>query len=260
MVAFTELLYIPLLGAQRHRLQLCGFCAVTPPHAAYPFIRFSTGYWHTHPSNCLGRLNMSIRYQLLPTTDPESLSSGEEARVISQSFSWRIRRAFNEFERICQAHAEALNNGWLDELERLGGPVFVCFMLLRLGLLSLTVFWGLFIASPLWLMSLVSNERFLLVALQLGLVITLIIILEPLPFVGLMSDPRSKIFHCLYAAYLVLAWREACVFLVPQETLGQVVAQPWVKDFCYAVAAASSLGCAMIGWTVWDGFSRQQYF
>lgn len=218
---------------------------------------------------------MSIRYQLLPTTDPESLSSGDETEAISQSFSWRIRRSFNEFERICQAHAEALNDGWLDELERLGGPVFVCFMLLRckfvyvvdsywllkywflVGLLSLTVFWGLFIASPLWLISLVSNERFLLVALQLGLVITLVIILEPLPFVGLMSDPRSKIFHVLYAAYLVLAWREICVFLVPQEILGQIVTQPWVKDFCYAVAAASSLGSAMIGWTVWDGFSRQ---
>lgn len=128
MVAFTELLYIPPLGAQRHRLQLCGFCAVTPLHAAYHFTRFPTGDSLFH---CLHHLHMSIRYQLLPTTDPESLSSGDETQVISQSFSWRIRRSFNEFERICQAHAEALNDGWLDELERLGGPVFVCFMLLR---------------------------------------------------------------------------------------------------------------------------------
>lgn len=101
-----------------------------------------------------------------------------------------------------------------------------------------------------------SNERFLVVALQLGLVIVLVIILEPLPFVGLMSDPRSKIFHVLYAAYLTLAWRETCVFLVSQESLGQLATESWVRDFCYTFAAASSLGCALVGWTVWDGFPR----
>lgn len=73
---------------------------------------------------------MSVRYQLLPTTDPESLLGADEI-ASPQSLSRRIQHSSNDFMRLCQAHADALNDGWLDELERLGGPVFVCFMLLR---------------------------------------------------------------------------------------------------------------------------------
>jgi hypothetical protein len=95
------------------------------------------------------------------------------------------------------------------------------------------------------------------VAVQTGLIITFFIIIEPLPFVGFMNDPRSKIFHVLYAAYLVLAWREVAVYLTQGEPLGQFVASPWVRDILYTIAGAAALSCGVVGWTIWTGFAQR---
>jgi len=194
---------------------------------------------------------MVASYQILPTTDPELPREGKFP------FVDRIYSAYNVSCSVCRAHADALDAAWLIELERLGGPVFTCFMLLRLGLLSLSIFWGFLFISPFWFLSFVSNERYMPVAVQTGLVITFIIIIEPLPFVGLMGDPRSKIFHVLYSAYLVLAWREIAVYLTQEEALGQFVALPWVRDIFYTIAGAAALGCGVVGWTIWDGLARR---
>jgi len=201
---------------------------------------------------------MVAAYELVPSADLEQAAEpGDEGRP---SFFHRFKSAASVFDgsyRIIRAHADALDTAWLAEFDRLGAPVFLCFMLLRLGLLSLSVFWGFLLVSPLWFLSLVSNERFLPSALQTGLIITLFTIVEPIPFVALMHDARSKIYHVLYSAFLVLAWREVSVFLVSQEALGQFVARTWVRDMCFTVAAASVLGCGAVGWTIWDGLARR---
>lgn len=111
--------------------------------------------------------------------------------------------------------------------------------------------------SPFWCLSLVSNERFLPSALQTGLIVSLIIIVEPLPFVGLMHDARAKLFHVLYGAYLILGWREICVYLVSKEPLGMFVAQVWVRDLCFTVAGAAVLGCGALGWSIWEELPRR---
>jgi hypothetical protein len=72
-----------------------------------------------------------------------------------------------------------------------------------------------------------------------------------------MRDARSKIYHILYAAYLTLAWRQVCVFLVPGEALGQFVARMWVRNMCFTVAGASVVGCGAVGWTIWEGLARR---
>ncbi|KIJ36302.1 hypothetical protein M422DRAFT_261254 [Sphaerobolus stellatus SS14] len=199
---------------------------------------------------------MFAGYQLLPTTDPDGLA-GQHSRglVLTQ----RIRAFFSDVGRLAQAHADALDSGWLTELERLGPAVFCCFMVLRLGMLSLGIFWGFLLLSPFWLVSWISNDNFLPYAIQTGLIITLIIILEALPFVGLMRDARSKIYHVLYAAYLLLAWREVCIFLVPVNNLGKFALQNWVREGCYMIAAASTLGCGAIGCTIWEGTQRKAW-
>jgi hypothetical protein len=125
------------------------------------------------------------------------------------------------------------------------------------GLLSLSIFWGFLLVSPLWCISLISNERFLPSALQTGLVVSLLIIVEPIPFVGLMHDARAKLFHVLYGAYLVLGWREVCVFLLRDEALGRFAARTWVRDLCFTVAGAAVLGCGALGWTIWEGLPRR---
>lgn len=190
-------------------------------------------------------------YQLLPTTDPDTNGlAGQPSR---------IQRFFHSVTQLAQAHADALDTAWLTELERLGGPVFYCFMLLRLGMLSLCIFWGFLLLSPLWLLGWISNDSFLPYAMQTGLVIILIIILEALPFVGLMRDARSKIYHVLYSAYLLLAWREISLFLIPNNALGHFIAQRWVRDGVYMIAAASTLGCGAIGCTIWEGSQRRAW-
>lgn len=124
-------------------------------------------------------------------------------------------------------------------------------------MLSLSVFWGFLLVSPFWCLSLVSNDNFLPYALQMGLIITLIIIVEALPFVALMHDARSKIYHVLYAAYLLLGWREVCVYLVSMDTLGRFAAQTWIRNICYMIAGAATLGCGAVGWSIWDGVHRR---
>ena len=130
-------------------------------------------------------------------------------------------------------------------------------MTLSVGLLCLSVFWGFLLVSPFWGISVISNERFLPSGLQTGLIVTLIIIIQPVPFIGLMRDARSKIYYILHAAYLTLAWREVCMYLVPEEALGRLVARAWVRDMCFTVAGASVIGCSAVGWTIWEGLARR---
>ncbi|KAF8492515.1 hypothetical protein JB92DRAFT_2835379 [Gautieria morchelliformis] len=180
---------------------------------------------------------MVAAYETLPSAELEQAAEFEEQP--RPSFVRRLRSvsfSCDGASEIIRAHADALDAAWLTELDRLGAPVFLCFMLLRLGLLSLSIFWGFLLVSPFWCISLVSNERFLPSAIQTGLIVTFIIILEPVPFVPLMRDARSKIYHILYAAYLTLAWRQVCVFLVPGEALGQFVARTWWLELPSLVA------------------------
>lgn len=72
-----------------------------------------------------------------------------------------------------------------------------------------------------------------------------------------MRDARSKIYHISHAAYLTLAWREVCIYLVPGEALGQLVARTWVRDMCFTVAGATVIGCGAVGWTIWEGLARR---
>jgi len=197
---------------------------------------------------------MVAAYEILPTSDSDHVA--ESPSTISTWFK-AVCSAFEGPRKAFRAHADALDTAWISELERLGPPVFACFMLLRIGLLSLAILWGILLISPLWAMSLISNERFLPSALQTGLVITLLIIIEPLPFVALMRDARSKAFHVLYGAYLLLGWREVCVFLVPDETLGVFAARPWVRDLSFTIVGAAILGCGALAWTSLEGMPRR---
>ncbi|KAF8583302.1 hypothetical protein K439DRAFT_1634572 [Ramaria rubella] len=204
---------------------------------------------------------MVAPYEILPMLDPDheqAVDPGEERRcILFNRLKLISSSAFDGPRRIFRAHADALDTVWLTELDRLGPPVFICFMLLRLGLLSLSIFWGFLLVSPFWAMSLVSSEQFLPTAVQVGLVVTLLIIIEAVPFIPLMHDPRSKIYYVLYTAYLLLAWRETCVYLVPGEIIGEFAGRTWVRDICFSIAAASALGCGAMGWTIWEGLSRR---
>jgi len=196
---------------------------------------------------------MVVAYEILPTSDPDHCSAEESRPSLTRRCSSALEGACVVF----QAHADALDAAWLTELDRLGAPVFACFMLLKIGLLSLAVLWGILLVSPLWCLSLVSNERFLPSALQTGLIVTLIIILEPLPFVALMRDARSKAFHVFFSTLLLLGWREVCVFLVREETLGLFAARQWVRDLCFTFAGAAVLGCGALAWTISEGTPRR---
>jgi hypothetical protein len=217
---------------------------------------------------------MVAAHEILPSVDLEEAIEQEEEQ--QSSIVHRLRSvscACNVPCKIARAHADVLDTTWLAELDRLGTNVFVFFMLLRsmfcrlhslppsnfllVALLSLSILWGFLLVIPFWCISLISNERFIPSALQTGLVVTFIVIIEPVPFVVLMNDARSKIYHVISAAYLILAWREVCLFLVPGEALGQLVARSWVRNICFTVAGASVIGCGAVGWTIWEGAARR---
>lgn len=105
-------------------------------------------------------------------------------------------------------------------------------------------------------MSLVSNDRVLPLALQMGLIVMLIAILEPVLFVALMRDVRSKIFYLLWAAYLTPAWRKVCLWLVHGEVLGQFVLRSDVKNTCFTAAALTVIACGALAWTTMEGSPR----
>ena len=49
------------------------------------------------------------------------------------------------------------------------------------------------------------------------------------------------------------------MFLVPGDTLGRFAAQTWVRDGCFMIAGASTLGCGAMGWTLWEGRQRRTW-
>jgi len=76
---------------------------------------------------------MVAGYQLLPTTDIDQDGYAERGDV---GLRGRGRAWLHGTWELVQTHADALDAGWLADLERLGGPVFACFMLLRCTFLS----------------------------------------------------------------------------------------------------------------------------
>jgi hypothetical protein len=81
---------------------------------------------------------MVAAYETLPSVELEQAAESEEQprpnilhRLRSASFSC------GGASEIFHAHANALDTAWLTELDRLGAPVFLCFMLLRRASCSL---------------------------------------------------------------------------------------------------------------------------
>jgi hypothetical protein len=72
-------------------------------------------------------------YEILPTSDPEQAGEPSEGRPsLARRLSFKsVSSAFDGPCRVFRAHADALETAWLAELDRLGAPVFACFMLLR---------------------------------------------------------------------------------------------------------------------------------
>jgi len=77
-------------------------------------------------------MRMLAGYQLLPTTDPDgNLVDAELGGSNNNVARSKVKAWFYGVCRLLEAHADALDSGWLTDLERLGGPVFAVFMVLR---------------------------------------------------------------------------------------------------------------------------------